>query len=92
MTTKEDTKARIAEISAQISEIHAERNEWATNIMGKIGTDELVGINLDELTVFARRVRKLNTQMKELADERRAIRAERLAEALAKCGCDCHQS
>lgn len=91
MTTKEDTKARIAEISNEISEIHAERNEWAQLIMGRIGTDELAGINLDQLTEFARNVRRLNTQMKSLADERRALRAQRLAEALDKCGCNCHQ-
>lgn len=92
MATKEEMKNRIEQIAVEIGELHAERNEESNLIMGKIGTDELKGINLDELTAFARRVRKLNTQMKDLADERRAIRAERLAQALEKCECDCHQS
>jgi hypothetical protein len=87
-TTKEVIKARLMEIEERQKELAQSRREMALDMAVEVGTDELVGINLDSLSKWARRIRKVNTEMKVLADERRWLRESR--RRLNPCECDCH--
>jgi len=87
MTTTELT-ARINEIQERMTELHEIRREVATSFAYGLGLeDDGQGLNLDELSRWARRVRKLNTELKALADERRELRHKR--QELKPHTCDC---
>lgn len=87
MTTTELT-ARIIEIQERMDEVHATRRELASSFANGLGLeDDGQGLNLDELSRWARRVRKLNTELKALADERRELRHKR--QELRPRTCDC---
>lgn len=89
MATKEDLRARLSEIDAEMKELHEARREMAMFMATSVGTDEDgAGIHIDPLTMWARRIKPVNTKLKNLADERRALRAER--RALNPCECNCH--
>jgi uncharacterized coiled-coil DUF342 family protein len=81
-------RARIAEIQEQMTELHETRREAALNLATKMGVEDNKGINLDELSSWARYIRKLNTQLRDLADERRELRG--VKRELNPCTCNCH--
>lgn len=83
-----EIKVRLEEIQVEMHELHETRKESALNLAISLGVEDLRGINLDELSMWARHTRKLNTRLKELADERRNLRATR--RELSPCTCDCH--
>ena len=87
MTTTELT-ARINEIQERMNELHETRREVATRFAFGLGVeDDGQGLNLDELSRWARQVRKFNTELKALADERRELRHKR--QELKPRTCDC---
>jgi uncharacterized coiled-coil DUF342 family protein len=87
MTTTEMTE-RILEIQERMTELHEIRRELATTFAYGLGVeDDNQGLNLDEMSRWARQVRKLNTELKALADERRELRSKR--QALKPRTCDC---
>lgn len=81
-------RARIAEIQEQMTELHETRREASLNLATKMGVEDNKGINLDELSSWARYIRKLNTQLRDLADERRELRG--VKRELNPCTCNCH--
>lgn len=83
-----DIKARLAEIQEKMITLHDERKEASVYTAVEIGTDPMSGINLDNLTKWARRMREVNIELKSLADERRELRAKR--RELNPCDCLCH--
>lgn len=83
-----EVRARIAEIQEQMTELHETRREASLNLATKMGVEDNRGINLDELSSWARYIRKLNTQLRDLADERRELRG--VKRELNPCTCNCH--
>ena len=83
-----EVRARIAEIQEQMTELHETRREASLNLATKMGVEDNKGINLDELSSWARYIRKLNTQLRDLADERRELRG--VKRELNPCTCNCH--
>jgi uncharacterized coiled-coil DUF342 family protein len=81
-------KERIAEVQELITELHEERHSLILDFGINLGTTTKDGINLTELSKWAREVIQLNAEMTELADERRALRA--LKKELNPCVCNCH--
>lgn len=87
MTTTELT-ARINEIQERMEELHGLRREVATTFAYGLGVeDDNQGLNLDELSRWARQIRKLNSDLKALADERRELRAKRQELKPHTCNC-----
>lgn len=65
---KTDNLAKILKVQDRMLGIHAERDELAKTLMADLGTgDNFEGINLDNLTAFARKVMNLNRELKELS-------------------------
>lgn len=87
METNEIT-ARIAEVQNLINEAHEERRELVMKFAVGLGITSKNGINLTELGEWAREVIDLNLELKELADERRELRASK--KEIAPCVCNCH--
>ena len=83
-----EINARLAEINVKQEELAQMRREMSHFMAVEVGTDPMAGINLDNLSKWARRIRKVNIEMKDLADERRELRAQK--RALNPCVCDCH--
>lgn len=83
-----EVRARLAEIQEKIQDLHETRKEMSLNLAVSLGTEDLRGINLDELSSWARQIKKLNTQLKSLADERRELRGRK--RELSPCTCNCH--
>jgi len=81
-------KERIAEVQELITELHEERQSLILDFGINLGTTTEDGINLTELSKWAREVIQLNAEMTELANERRALRA--LKKELNPCVCNCH--
>jgi hypothetical protein len=88
MPTITDITARISDIQERMEEAHAERREMALNAAIQLGIDTSHGINLDQLSAWARNAIALNAELKALADERRSLRATRKEQA--PCVCNCH--
>lgn len=87
MTTTELT-ARIIEIQERMTELHETRRELATSFAYGLGVEgDNQGLNLTEMSHWARQVRKLNAELKALADERRDLRGKR--QELRPRTCDC---
>lgn len=87
MDTNEIT-ARLAEVQEELTAISNQRRESALALANSLGTETAQGVNLDELSKWARDTIKLNVALKELAEERRALRAAR--RELSPCTCNCH--
>lgn len=87
METQEIT-ARLAEIQEELSTLTDELRQLSWEAAQTIGTDETAGINLTELSEWARAVKKVNSKIRDLANERRTLKAER--RAARPCTCDCH--
>jgi hypothetical protein len=83
-----EIKARLAEVQEEVENLLAIRRESSINTAIEVGTDALAGINLDNLSKWAREMRVVNTRLKELADERRELREMR--RELRVCECNCH--
>ena len=85
---KESVKARLHEVQEEMAHLHETRREAALNLAVQMGVEDNKGINLDELSKWARYIKKLNTQLKDLADERRELRG--VKRELSPCTCNCH--
>jgi predicted nucleic acid-binding Zn-ribbon protein len=85
---KESVKARLREIQEEMTVLHETRIEAARNLATQMGVEDDRGINLDELSSWARYIKKLNTQLRDLADERRELRG--VKRELSPCTCNCH--
>jgi len=83
-----EIKARLAEVQEEMENLLAIRRESSINTAIEVGTDALAGINLDNLSKWAREMRVVNTRLQELADERRELREMR--RELRICDCNCH--
>lgn len=83
-------KDRLAELQSEMDSLTELRRNSAISRAISISTDELAGINLDELSHWAREMKMLNTQIERLANERRELRAMR--RELRTCECDCHSN
>lgn len=83
-----EIKARLAEIQIEMEDFLEIRRSSSLNTAIEIGTDSLAGINLDNLTKWAREMKVVNTQLERLANERRELRAMR--KELTPCECNCH--
>lgn len=67
--------AELARLQAKMFELQETRKEMALNLAISLGVeDPTKGVNLDELSMWARQVRKINTQISSLAEETRALR------------------
>lgn len=88
MDNIEAIRDRINEIQERQKYLSEARREMALEMAVEVGTDEIIGISIDPLTKWARRIRKINTEMKDLADERRGLREKR--RAMNPCTCNCH--
>ncbi len=83
-----EIKNKLGDIQATMNELHERRKELAMNLVVSVGFEDNSGINLDTLTMWARQIRKVNTELKILADERRSLRT--MKRELSPCTCDCH--
>lgn len=66
-------RAEIFEIQRRMLEIHTERNTLAKEIMARLGNGEIPGINLDNLSAFARKVIPLNKEFEELSAKHKVL-------------------
>lgn len=83
-----EIKARLAEIQTQMEDLLEIRRSSSINTAIEVGTDALAGINLDNLSKWAREMRVVNTRLESLANERRELREMR--RELKPCDCNCH--
>lgn len=83
-----EIKIRIEQIGERLIEISREQSASGYELARSQGTDELDGVSIDPLTEWARRMRALNTEAKELVEERKRLRAEKREQRV--CNCDCH--
>jgi hypothetical protein len=83
-----EIKTRIAEISERLGEISREQMTSGYELAKAQGADKMLGISIDPLTAWARRMRELNIEAQELIAERKSLRAVK-RESRA-CACDCH--
>lgn len=83
-------KDRLAELQSEMDSLTELRRNSAISRAISISTDEFAGINLDELSNWAREMKMLNTQIEKLANERRELRAMR--RELRTCECNCHSN
>ena len=81
-------KDRLAVIGARLVEINQEQAQSGLELARSQGTDKELGVYVDPLTKWARKMRELNTEASELASERRNLRA--MKRGLRTCDCACH--
>lgn len=81
---------RIAEINERQMELSAMRKEMAVQMAVEVGTDDEAGVHIDPLTAWARRIKKVNSEMRDLADERRVLRNTKREKNTSACTCSCH--
>jgi len=79
MATTTTTKdyPQIMEIQKRMLEIHSERDTLAKDLMRGLGNGEFPGINLDNLSVFARKVIKLNAEFETISAKHRELMGNR---------------
>jgi|LauGreDrversion4_2_1035121.scaffolds.fasta_scaffold393808_2 proteasome assembly chaperone (PAC2) family protein len=82
-----EIKARLAIVQEEINEVVEQRRELAMNFVNDLGVEDNLGINLDELSKWAREVKKFNTKLKELANERKELREAKRGTVTCECGC-----
>lgn len=70
-TTKDYPK--IMEIQKRMLEIHSERDNLAKELMREIGNGDVPGVNLDNLSRFARQVMRLNKEFEILSKLHREL-------------------
>jgi len=83
-----EIKNRIAEIGERLGEISREQAQSGAALARAQGYEWDKGIAVDPLTAWARRMRKLNTEVSELTGERMALKT--LKRTLTPCECVCH--
>jgi hypothetical protein len=83
-----EIKIRIEQIGERLGEINREQSASGYELARSQGTDDLAGISIDPLTEWARSMRALNTEAKELIEERKRLRTEKREQRV--CNCDCH--
>jgi len=64
---------RVFEVQRRMIEIHEIRNSLAKHLMAELGDGSIPGVNLDNLSRFARDVMELNREFNELSAEHREI-------------------
>lgn len=83
-----EIKNRIADISLRLVEINREQTQSGYELAKAQGTNKELGVHVDPLTSWARRMRELNTEHLELVEERRRLRATKREQRV--CDCECH--
>lgn len=75
MATTTTTKdyPQIMEIQKRMLAIHSERDTLAKDLMRDLGNGLYPGINLDNLSAFARKVIKLNAEFEVLSAKHREL-------------------
>jgi hypothetical protein len=75
MATTTTTKdyPQILVVQKRMLEIHSERDTLAKDLMRELGNGSTPGINLDNLSDFARRVIKLNAEFETLSAKHREL-------------------
>jgi hypothetical protein len=75
MATTTTTKdyPQIMKIQKRMLEIHSERDTLAKNLMRELGNGSTPGINLDNLSTFARKVIKLNAEFESVSAKHREL-------------------
>lgn len=81
-------KDRLEVIGARLVEINQEQAQSGLELARSQGTDKELGVYVDPLTKWARKMRELNTEASELASERRTLRT--MKRGLRTCDCACH--
>lgn len=71
-----ETREKVLKIQDRMNEIHGERNALAKELMANLGTDTSHGINLDNLSAFARKVIPLNQEFEQLSEKHTALIGE----------------
>lgn len=72
ITTTTD-RTEVFSIQKRMLAIHAEKENLAKNLMNELGSGEVPGINLDNLSAFARQVIELNREFQTLSDRHREL-------------------
>jgi hypothetical protein len=72
-TTINKDYAQIFKIQQRMLEIHSERDTLAKTLMRELGNGEFPGINLDNLSRFARQVIKLNAEFETISAKHRQL-------------------
>jgi hypothetical protein len=83
-----EIKARLAEVQIEMEDLLEIRRSSSVATAIEVGTDALAGINLDNLSKWAREMRVVNTRLDDLANERRELRE--MKRELRTCDCNCH--
>lgn len=65
--------AQIFAVQERMLEIHSERDTLAKDLMRELGNGSTPGINLDNLSTFARKVIKLNAEFEVLSAKHREL-------------------
>jgi len=75
MATTTTTKdyPQIMEIQKRMLEIHSERDTLAKDLMRELGNGSTPGINLDNLSTFARKVITLNAEFEIISAKHREL-------------------
>jgi hypothetical protein len=75
MATTTTTKdyPQIMEIQKRMLEIHSERDTLAKDLMRELGNGSIPGINLDNLSTFARQVIRLNAEFEIISAKHREL-------------------
>jgi len=75
MATTTTTKdyPQIMEIQKRMLEIHSERDTLAKDLMRELGNGSTPGINLDNLSRFARQVIELNREFETISAKHREL-------------------
>jgi hypothetical protein len=83
-----EIKARLAEVQIEMEDLLEIRRSSSVATAIEVGTDALAGVNLDNLSKWAREMRVVNTRLDDLANERRELRE--MKRELRTCDCNCH--
>ena len=81
-------KERLEVIGSRLVEINKEQISSGLELARYQGTENLFGINIAPLTDWARKMRDLNTEIAQLTQERKELKA--LRRDLKTCVCNCH--
>ena len=69
MNNTDTHKPRVFEVQDRMIEIHEIKDKLAKHLMNSLGNGSVPGINIDNLTKFARDIIELNREFEELAGE-----------------------
>lgn len=62
-------KPRVFQVQDRMIEIHEIKDKLANHLMNSLGNGSIPGINIDNLTKFARDIIELNREFEELSAE-----------------------